>query len=37
MSSEDTRHLSLEKKMKLVKDNFPSLKISRSTLYNIQK
>ena len=32
---EKTRHLSIEKKLRMVKDEFPELLISRSTLYTI--
>jgi len=35
MKKETKKHLSLEKKLRIVKDQFPELSISRSTLYNI--
>ncbi len=35
MKMENIRHLSLDKKLRKVKDEFPELKISRSTYYNI--
>jgi len=35
MKRENIKHLSLDKKLRFVKEEFPELKISRSTYYNI--
>ena len=35
MKKERTKNLSLEKKLRITRDEFPELKISRSTFYNI--